>query len=138
MVKQFIEAIFYLLKLIAVIVIAIILFLFISSRIGYSQEVSFFKENTKLFEEQAIAYTDKICKGLPVYNDILIAKREFDLYLDCELQSIVFETSGLGASRTDYVYIKDETKVRMVDECGERNGGYMEKLAENWHLCHGD
>lgn len=137
MAKQFREAIFYLLKLIATLVVGFFLLIFISSKIGYNQEVSFFKDNKKLFDEKSALYTNQICKERVISN-VMIVKKEFNLYLDCKLQSIVFETSGLGPGRTDYVYIKDESKVRMVDECGERNGGYMEKLAENWHLCHGD
>lgn len=67
-----------------------------------------------------------------------IAQKEFDVFVDCDKLSIVFETSALFGGRVDLVNISSDSKIKLVDECSDENGNYEKKLVDKWHLCRGD
>ena len=69
---------------------------------------------------------------------IKMRDKNFDIFLDCSLGSLVFETSSSTGGRLDYVHAKDRATALKVDECSDENGSYAKSLGDNWYLCHGD
>lgn len=112
----------------------VVFLLFGLSSIENYQAKKYFDNNQVDFETLVKEIRAINCpKGFVTHKSI--NEKKFDVYVSCDIRSIVFETSSLSGGRIDYVNILNEPKVKEVSECSKSNGRYITKLTDNWHLC---